>query len=143
MPKSREGDDMPETLKRSPEKAQRTWKKTKESATKTYGKGERASRTAISAVKHTFEKVGDRWQPKDKAGPSDPRAAKPTAEARAGRGKTYGGVDVLGSTRPQLKDQAKKLGVTGYSTMTKDQLGDAINRANKRKTAQARRQPKK
>ena len=43
-------DELPETLKRSPKKAQRTWVKTHDSAVETYGEGEAAHRTAFSAV---------------------------------------------------------------------------------------------
>ncbi|MDI5942299.1 ChaB family protein, partial [Micromonospora sp. DH15] len=46
---------LPSTLRRSPEKAQRTWEKTHDSAVETYGEGERAHRTAFAAVKHEFE----------------------------------------------------------------------------------------
>jgi cation transport regulator ChaB len=79
--------EMPKTLRRSPEKAQRTWAKTHDSAVRTYGEGERAHRTAYSSLKHSFEKVGDQWEPKGHKGP-DPRAKKPTREARAGKGET-------------------------------------------------------
>jgi hypothetical protein len=37
-----------------------------------YGKGERVRRTAYASLKHSFEKVGDKWDPKDHNGPSDP-----------------------------------------------------------------------
>ena len=118
-------DEMPGTLKRSPAKAQRTWAKTHDSAVETYGEGERAHRTAFSAVKHSFEKVGDHWEPKKRKGPSDPQAAKGGAQARKG-GKTYGGVDVLGHTRDELYQRAKDLGVKGRSSMSKTQLAEAI-----------------
>jgi cation transport regulator ChaB len=72
-------DDMPSTLKRSPKKAQETWAKTHDSAVETYGEGERAHRTAFAAVKHSFEKVGDHWEPKESKGPSDEQAARPPA----------------------------------------------------------------
>ena len=66
---------MPSTLKRSPKKAQDTYAKTHDSAVEQYGEGERAHRTAFSALKHSFEKVGDHWEPKAKKGPSDAKAA--------------------------------------------------------------------
>ncbi len=81
-------DELPETLKRSPKKAQETWVKTHDSAVETYGEGERAHRTAFAAVKHSFEKVGDRWEPKRRKGPSDPRAASGGANPR---GESFGG----------------------------------------------------
>ena len=123
-------DEMPATLKRSPAKAQRTWAKAHDSAVETYGEGERAHRTAFSALKHTFEKVGDRWQPKKEKGPSDPQAAKRGDSARKG-GKTFGGVDVLGNTRKTLYERAKALGVKGRSSMSKEELGEAIARKQK------------
>ena len=69
-------EDLPGTLQRSPRKAQRTYAETLEAAEEQYDSEERAHRTAWSAVKHSFEKVGDHWEPKDEKGPSDPRAAK-------------------------------------------------------------------
>jgi cation transport regulator ChaB len=127
MPEGRDsGDDLPGTLKRSPAKAQRTFKKVHDSAVETYGEGERAHRTAFSAVKHSFEKVGDHWEPKDHKGPSDPRAERGGAAARRGEGKTFGGVDVLGHSRQELYERARSLGVKGASRMTKEQLGEAI-----------------
>jgi hypothetical protein len=132
-------DEMPSTIRRSPRKAQATWSKAHDSAVETYGEGARAHRTALAALKHSFEKVGDHWEPKARKGPSDPRASKPRAEARAGKGKTYGGVDVAGRTKRELMDLARQVGVEGRSRMTKDQLGDAIARANERATAASRR----
>ena len=109
-------DELPSTLKRSPDKAQRTWSKAHDSAVDTYGEGERAHRTAFAALKHSFEKVGDRWEPKDHKGPSDP----------PGAGKTYGGVDVNGHSRDELYQRAKRLGVKGASRMKKAELAEAI-----------------
>ena len=120
-------DEMPGTLKRSPAKAQRTWAKTHDSAVEQYGEGERAHRTAFSAVKHSSEKVGDHWEPKKQKGPSDPHAAKSGKEARKG-GKTYGGVDVLGNSRRELYERARKLDIKGRSSMSKEQLAEAIAR---------------
>jgi hypothetical protein len=121
-------DELPGTLKRSPTKAQRTWIETHDSAVESYGEGERAHRTAFSALKHSYEKVGDRWAEKDKKGPSDPRARLGGPRARRGEGETFGGVDVLGNTRDELYRRAKELGVKGRSTMRKDELARAIAR---------------
>jgi cation transport regulator ChaB len=118
--------ELPSTLQRSPEKAQRTWAKAHDSAVETYGEGQRAHRVAYSALKHEFEKRGDRWVPKDGKGPSDPRAKEP--RAREGKGKTYGGVDVEGSSKQELYERAKELGVRGRSSMSKDELAEAIAR---------------
>jgi hypothetical protein len=121
--------EMPDTLKRSPKKAQRTWAKAHDSAVETYGEGERSHRTAFAALKHTFEKVGNRWVPKDEKGPSDPKATRaPRGSAARRRGKTYGGVDVVGHTKDELYDRAKKLGVKNRSRMTKTELAEAIAR---------------
>jgi cation transport regulator ChaB len=120
-------DEMPATLKRSPAKARRTWAKTHDSAVEQYGEGERAHRTAYSALKHSFEKVGDHWEPKERKGPSDPHAAKGGEAARRG-GKTYGGVDVLGNSRRALYERARKLDIKGRSSMSKEELAEAIAR---------------
>lgn len=119
---------LPDTLKRSPAKAQRTYLKTLEHAEEEYGRGERASRTAISALKHQFEKVGDHWEPKDHPGPSDSRARQSTADKRRGEGETFGGVDVEGHTRDELYQRAKDLDIRGRSRMNKEELARAIAR---------------
>lgn len=136
-------DEMPSTLARSPEKAQRTWSKAHDSAVETYGEGERAHRTAFSALKHTHQKVGDHWEPKQDAGPSDERAASGVnpRTGRGPRGKTAGGVNANAS-KQELLDQAKRLGVRGRSKMTKDELVDALRKASDRKTRQARQRDK-
>ena len=120
--------ELPSTLKRSPSRAQRTFGKTHDRAVEQYGEGERAHRTAFAALKHSFEKVGDRWEPKEKKGPSDPRSTKSTREKRAGRGETFGGVDYYGSSKRELYDRARALGIEGRSTMTKRELARAIGR---------------
>ncbi|MFL6129933.1 MAG: ChaB family protein [Mycobacteriales bacterium] len=129
--------EMPSTLKRSPKKAQETWAKTHDSAVQTYGEGERAHRTAFSAVKHSFEKVGDHWEPKDHGGPSDRQAARSGTAARRS-GSTAGGVDANAS-KAHLMDVAKRLDVKGRSRMTKDELVQAIGRANATESARSRR----
>jgi cation transport regulator ChaB len=126
--------DLPSTLKRSPAKAQRTWLETLASAEETYGRGQRAARTAWAAVKHSFEKRGDHWEPKDHKGPSDEQAARGTPEP----GPTAGGVDVKGHTRAELLEMAKEAGISGRSRMTKDELGQALRRYNDRETRKAR-----
>lgn len=115
--------EMPDTIKRSPKKAQDTWAKAHDSAVDTYGEGRRAHQTAYAALKHSFEKVGDHWEAKDEKGPSDPGAAQPR-----GKGTTYGGVDVFGHTKQELYDRARDLGVKGRSEMSKEQLAEAIAR---------------
>lgn len=121
--------ELPDTLKSSPKKAQRQFAKTHDSAAEQYGEGERAHRTAYASLKHNFERVGDHWESKDEPGPSDPRSKKSTEEKRAGKGETFGGVDVEGNTKQELYERAKELGIGGRSTMSKKELARAIARA--------------
>ncbi len=126
--------EMPSTLQRSPAKARRTWGETHDAAVERYGEGERAHRTAYASLKHSFEKVGDHWEPKDHKGPSDPRSEqRSTAAKRRGQGATAGGVDVDGHTKKELYDRAKQLGIEGRSKMGKVELGQAIARAQRGK----------
>jgi cation transport regulator ChaB len=118
--------ELPDTLKRSPAKAQRTFAKTHDAAAEQYGEGERAHRTAYAALKHSYERVDDRWQAKRERGPSDPRSKKSTAAKRRGEGETYGGVDAEGNTKQELYDRAKRLGIEGRSKMSKRELARAI-----------------
>jgi hypothetical protein len=132
--------EMPSTLERSPKKAQDTWVKTHDSAVETYGEGERSHRTAYSALKHSFEKVGDHWEPKaeGRKGPSDRQAARGGAAARRSTGGTRGGVDANAS-KSHLYEVAKRLDVKGRSRMSKEQLVAAIEKANTRSTAKSRK----
>ena len=128
--------ELPSTLQRSEKKAQRTFTKAYDSAMDEYDDGERAARTAWFAVKHSFQKVGDHWEKKEggKKGPSD-------AQAAGGRGTgkdTKGGVDANASKDHLLK-LAKKLDISGRSSMKKKELVDAIQKANDKKTAEARK----
>ncbi|MHA6795065.1 ChaB family protein [Pseudonocardia bannensis] len=127
-------EELPSTLERSDEKAQRTWIKAHDSAVETYGEGERAHRTAYSALKHTHEKVGDHWEPKDEPGPSDAQAEGGADTDRP----TAGGVDA-NAGKEHLMDLARRLDVKGRSSMTKDELVDALRRTDDRETARARR----
>jgi cation transport regulator ChaB len=126
-------DEIPSTLQRSDQKAQRTFAKAHDSAADSYGDEQRANQVAWAAVKHTHEKVGDHWEPKDGKGPSD-------AQAEGGRDtdrQTKGGVDANAS-KDHLMDVAKRLDVRGRSRMTKDELVDAIQKANDKETRKAR-----
>ena len=121
---------LPSTLERSPQKAQDTYEDTLEQAEQTYaGDEERAHRVAWASVKHSFEKVGDHWEPKDHKGPSDPRSAEGGPNAS---GPSYGGVDVMGKTKDQLLDEARRLGAHATTHMTKAELATEIERANDR-----------
>jgi len=128
--------ELPSTLERSPDKAQRTWSKAHDSAVDEYGVGERAHRTAYSALKHGFEKVGDHWEPKGKKGPSDEEAAKSGTDGRRG-GETAGGVDV-NARKKHLMEVARRLDIRGRSSMDKDELVTAIQRANENETRKSR-----
>ncbi len=123
MPKDAK-EDLPGTIQRSSPKAQRTYAETLESAHEEYDSEERAHRTAYGALKHSFEKVGDHWEPKDSKGPSDERSKSP----RGSRGESAGGVDVEGHTRDELYERARKLDVGGRSKMNKTELAQAIAR---------------
>jgi len=118
--------ELPDTLQRSPAKAQRQFAKTHDNAVEQYGEGERAHRTAYASLKHDFEKVGDHWEEKDQPGPSDPRSKRSTSEKRAGKGETYGGVDAEGNTKEELYERARRLGIEGRSRMSKRELARAV-----------------
>jgi cation transport regulator ChaB len=120
-------DELPSTVRRSNAKAQRTFAKAHDAAADEYGSESRAHRVAYSALKHSFEKVGDRWLPKKKKGPSDARAERgglhnpiPSAE----------GVDANASKK-HLLDIARRLDISGRSRMDKSQLVDAIMKRNR------------
>ena len=133
MPKTTKGgepkkNELPSTLRRSGAKAQRTFAKAHDAGAEQYGSEERAHRVAYAALKHSFEKVGDRWERKRRKGPSDARAERggldnpiPSAE----------GVDANASKR-HLLDVARRLDVRGRSTMDKSELVDAIKKHNRR-----------
>ncbi|MGW6172480.1 ChaB family protein [Arthrobacter sp. NPDC055138] len=125
--------ELPSTLQRSGKKAQETFAEAHDSAADTYGDEERAHRVAYSALKHSHEKVGDHWEPKDEYGPSD-------QQAKGGKGtsrETKGGVDANAS-KEHLYDLAKKLDVPGRSKMDKSELVEALRKANDRETRKSR-----
>ena len=127
--------ELPSTLQRSDAKAQDTFAKTYDSAIDSYdGDEQRAARAAYASLKHTHEKVGDHWEEKEEAGPSDKRAeggGPGSSEA------TAGGVDANAS-KDHLYEQAQKLDVPGRSGMNKDELVDALQKANDKQTRKAR-----
>jgi ChaB protein/Rho termination factor-like protein len=139
MPKTTKGgkprqEELPSTLQRSDAKAQRTFAKAHDAAAQEYGEGERAHRTAYGALKHSFEKVGDHWEPKEGKGPSDAHAAEGGQHSRK---PTKGGVDANAS-KAHLLQVARELDISGRSTMKKAELVDAIEKANDRATSRAR-----
>jgi cation transport regulator ChaB len=119
--------ELPSTVRKSNDKAQRTFAKAHDSAAEQYGSEQRAHRVAYAALKHSFEKVGDRWLPKKKRGPSDKRAERgglnnPTPSAE--------GVDANASKK-HLLDVARRLDISGRSSMDKSELVDAIKKHNR------------
>jgi cation transport regulator ChaB len=126
-------ENLPSTIKRSPKHAQDTYAETLDNAIEQYGDGERAHRTAMSSLKHSFEKVGDHWEPKEQRGPSDAQAAVGGADTDL---PTAGGVDANAS-KAHLLEVAKRVEVTGRSRMTKAELVDAIQKANERASRKA------
>lgn len=93
---------------------------------------------AFAALKYATRRSATHWEPREEKGPSDERAAvggldsdRPTAR----------GVDANAS-KQHLLEVAKRLDVPGRSSMTKDELVDAIGKANDRETAKARDEKK-
>jgi cation transport regulator ChaB len=133
MPKTTKGGEakkgeLPSTLRRSNAKAQRTFAKAHDSAAEEYGSEERAHRVAYAAVKHSFEKIGDHWEPKEEKGPSDKLAE---GGGLHNTGPSAEGVDANASKK-HLLDVARRLDVRGRSTMTKSELVEAIKKHNRR-----------
>ncbi|GAA4668996.1 ChaB family protein [Gordonia humi] len=118
--------ELPATVARSSKKAQRTFAEAHDSALKEYGSEESAHRVAYSALKHSYERVGDRWVAKDERGPSDERDRSGGPDAS---GTSHGGVDAEAS-KAHLMDIARDLDIRGRSTMRKAELVDAIEHAN-------------
>nr|WP_234815210.1 ChaB family protein [Mycolicibacterium duvalii] len=125
---------MPSTLQRSEDKAKRTFAKAHDAAAEEYGEGERAHRVAYSALKHSYEKVGDHWERKDQSGPSDERAESGGPQAK---GETAEGVNANASKK-HLVDLARRLDIPGRSKMTKDELVEEIKKANRRESRRSR-----
>ncbi|KUH69761.1 cation transport regulator ChaB [Mycolicibacterium novocastrense] len=127
-------NELPSTLQKSEAKAQRTFAKAHDAAAEEYGEGERAHRVAYSALKHSYEKVGDHWEAKSEKGPSDQRARSGGPNAK---GDTAEGVNANASKK-HLMEIARRLDVSGRSSMNKDELVSAIKKANRRETARGR-----
>jgi hypothetical protein len=135
-------EDVPSTIARSDDKAVRTYKKTLESAEESYPDDpERAHRAAFSSLKHTHEKVGDHWEPKDENGPSDDQAATRGPRNRTSDRPTAEGVNAR-ATKAHLVDVAKRVGVKSAAKHTKDELVEEIRKANARETRHAREKEK-
>src|SRR3954447_22151209 len=132
-----EKEDLPSTIERSPDKVQRTYAKTLDSAHEQYDSEERAHRTAFAAVKHVAEKKGDHWELKDENGPSDPQAAQGGTQARDEPRETFGGVDA-NKPKAELYEEARAAGIEGRSKMDKHELAKALQKHNDRETRRAR-----
>jgi len=126
-------DELPTPVQRSEEKAQRTFAKTYDAAMDSYDDEGRANATAYASLKHTHEKVGDHWEEKDEPGPSDDRAEKGGLNDE----DSAGGVDAK-ATKKHLLELARRLDVAGRSSMTKDELVKAIQKANDKANEKAR-----
>jgi cation transport regulator ChaB len=139
MPKTGKNDharkeELPSTLQRSEQKAQDTFAKTYDSALESYDQDEqRAARAAYASLKHSYEKVGDHWEPKEKRGPSDKRAEQGIRSSEP----TAGGVNANAS-KDHLYKLARELDVKGRSKMDKGELVKAIQKANDAATRKAR-----
>jgi hypothetical protein len=125
---------LPATVVRSDRHAREIYLSTYRSALDTYGPGERARRTAIASLKHSYEKVGDHWERKAHTGPSDERAAG----SAGSQAPSAGGVDANAS-KQHLREVAARLGIRGRSRMSKAELVEAIEKANRRETDRTRR----
>ncbi|NJC73902.1 cation transport regulator ChaB [Planosporangium thailandense] len=130
-------DEVPSTIARSDDKAVRTYEKTLESAEETYGPGERARRIAYASLKHTHEKVGDHWEPKERTGPSDPQAEQGTPQSGRQQRDTAQGVDAY-APKVHLDEVARKVGIEHPEDLNKSDLVAAIQKVNARATAEAR-----
>jgi len=126
--------ELPSTLQKSSAKAQRTFAKAHDSAAEQYGEGERAHRVAYDALKHSFERVGDHWEAKAEKGPSDTRARSGGPNPT---GRSAEGVDANASKK-HLAELARRLDISGRSTMSKDELVTAIKKANRSAAARNR-----
>ncbi|MBB5935494.1 ChaB family protein [Streptomyces zagrosensis] len=142
--------ELPSTLERSPEDAQRTWVAAHASAIQEYGEGERTHRVAYGALNHAYEKVGDHWERKEaqRKGPSDPQSARPRQQDQQDqqnqrnqqnheKGRSGEGVDEQ-ATKQHLYEVARRLDVEGRPRMTKSELLEAIRKANRSRTREAR-----
>jgi cation transport regulator ChaB len=143
MPKTRNGrpvkSELPGPVARSDEHAQGTFAKAHDSATQVRGHEgdeEYANRVAYAALKHAYEKVGDHWEGKAEAGPSDSRSESGGPDPS---GESFGGVDANASKK-HLLEIARRLDVPGRSGMNKDELAAAIDTANKKANQRANAQ---
>lgn len=114
--------DIPRTIRHSDTHAQHLWKKTHDSAVKTYGEGGAAHRVAFAALKHEYMKQGDKWVRTAHKGPSDPQAARgptthpsstakhraPTARGKVARTASAARAKAKQAQREYNKSRAKR-----------------------------------
>lgn len=139
MPKltKAERDRLPSTLTRSEAHAQAVYAETLESAEHVEGHegdAQYSHRVAFGALKHSYEKVGDHWEPKGHRGPSDSQSASGGAHPD---GTSAGGVDA-NAGKAHLLGLARRADIAGRSTMTKAQLVAALQKSNGQATKAAR-----
>ncbi|MET4901313.1 Rho termination factor N-terminal domain-containing protein [Paenarthrobacter sp. CC6] len=97
-----------------------------------------AQRPSVDACREVpsmlgYEKVGDHWEPKEERGPSDAHAEGGVDSPMP----TAGGVDANAS-KGHLYQLAQQLGINGRSKMSKDELVQALQKANDAATRKAR-----
>lgn len=126
--------ELPSTLRKSGNKAQRTFAKAHDEAAKEYRDSERAYRVAYGALKRKFEKVGKRWEKKDKKTSSDAKSGG-GGGAKANRSNAENVNS--NSTKKHLAEVARTLDIPRRSTMNKNDLLAAIRKANRRETARS------
>lgn len=85
------------------------------------------SRPATCERQALLREVDKRWKRKKTRGPSDTRAERGGHPARGGT--IHGGVEA-NATRARLYGIATELQIAGRSRMTKEQLVEAIEKAN-------------
>ena len=127
-------DELPSTLQRSPKKAQRTFTKAYDAAADQYGSRSGPTRWRGRRSSTPTRRSATTGRRRSSMGPSDEQAER----GRNTNPKTKGGVDA-NATKTHLLKVAQSLGVSGRSTMKKKELVDAIQKANNKKTAAARK----
>ena len=115
-------------------KAQQTFAETYDSAIDQYDDEQRAHQTAFASLKHTHEKVGDHWEPKEEYGPSDARAEE-GRDSIAPRPAAW----TPTPARSTSTNWPPGSTIKGRSSMTKAELVDALQKANDRESARALR----
>lgn len=80
--------------------------------------------------------MGDHWENKGRKGPSDRQSERSSPRAPE-TGVTAGGVDANAS-KSHLYQVAKELDISGRSRMGKEELVDAVQRENERRTRESR-----